>query len=127
VQWLGFRQACVEYDRRSRRAGVSKWPVARRFGLAWNWIIAFSGIPLRLITITGMLMAAGGFVYAAFLVVYALTGRTIPGFATTVVLLVVLNGIQMTMLGVLGEYLWRNIEEARRRPLFFIEKETGGA
>lgn len=129
VQWLGFRQECVEYERRPRRAGESKWPVRRRLNLAWNWIIAFSGLPLRMITITGVVVALAGFVYAAFLIVCALLGRTIQGFATIVVLLVVLNGIQMIMLGLMGEYLWRNIEEARRRPLYFIESgdEPGGA
>ena len=85
---------------------------------------AFSGLPLKVMTVIGVCTALLGFLYAGFLVVYALLGYTLPGFAETVVLILVLSGIQMTMLGVIGEYLWRNIEEARGRPLYFIEQKT---
>ena len=124
IEWLGFRQASVEYHRRERRAGKSKWRFGSRLNLAWNWIIAFSGLPLRLMTVAGITLAAIGFLYAVFLVTMAVCGRTVQGFATIVVLLVVLSGIQMSMLGVIGEYLWRNIEESRRRPMYFIERSA---
>jgi polyisoprenyl-phosphate glycosyltransferase len=125
VAWMGFRQEAVTYDRRPRKSGVSKWNTRSRMNLAWNWIIAFSGMPLRLITVMGLLTAGLGFLYAIFLFFYTLLGYAKPGFAETVVLLLVLSGIQLTMLGVIGEYLWRNIDESRRRPLYFVENRSG--
>jgi len=127
IAWVGFRQDSVTYDRRPRRSGASKWTMRSRLNLAWDWVIGFSGLPLRLITMTGLATAAVGFLYAVFLVFYTLAGHVRPGFAEQTVLLLLLSGLQLTMLGIMGEYLWRNIEESRRRPLYFIEDRLGGA
>jgi len=125
LEWIGFRTDFVEYERRPRRAGKGKWSFRGRIGLAWDWITGFSGLPLRLIAIFGALTATIGFLYAIFLVYYRLTNPEVPsGFAETVVLILVLSGMQMFMLGVIGEYLWRNIEQSRQRPNFFVEKRT---
>ncbi len=122
--WLGFKQGYVEYDRKSRRTGKSKWSIRSKVRLFLDWIIAFSGVPLRLISLVGFITATSGFLYATFIVLYALLGYARPGWAETVILILVLGGIQMMMLGILGEYLWRTLDETRRRPLFFIEDRT---
>jgi dolichol-phosphate mannosyltransferase len=122
ISWLGFNQECVEYERCRRKYGKSKWTFRSRLNLAMDWIIAFSGLPLRIISITGIAVASLGLIYAAFIIINGLSGRLVQGWASTMAAILVLGGIQMMMIGVIGEYLWRNIEESRNRPLYFIEQ-----
>lgn len=124
IVWLGFAQAQVRYSRRERRFGSSKWNFKSRMKLATDWIIGFSGIPLRLITYVGLLVASIGFIYALIILVLAIMEYTTPGWAETTILLLIIGGIQLVMIGVLGEYLWRNLDESRKRPNYFIEKDT---
>lgn len=124
ISWLGFKQDFVEYQRRIRRCGSSKWNLISRIRLALDWLIAFSGLPLKLISITGITVASFGFLYSIYIIINAIKGIPIPGWASIMVVILVIGGIQMIMLGVIGEYLWRNIEESRKRPLYFIEKDT---
>lgn len=126
ILWLGFKQDFAEYKRRPRLSGKSKWHFSSSFRLLTDWIIAFSGVPLKLITFLGLLTAGLGFLYALFVIIYKLMGYAKPGWAETVVLILVLGGTQMMMLGVLGEYLWRTLDETKNRPLFFIEDRTAG-
>jgi len=124
IIWSGFHQDFVIYNRRDRFNGASKWNFKSRMKLALDWIMAFSGLPLRLITYTGLFFASVGFIYALIILFLAFLGKTAPGFAEPVILTLFMGGIQMVMLGVLGEYLWRNLEEGRKRPLYFIEEDT---
>ncbi len=124
IVWLGFNQDFVEYKRRFRRYGKSKWNFRSRIRLAKDWIVAFSGIPLRLITVIGFLFAAMGFLFSIYLFLVYLLSKNVQGWTSIMVGILVLGGIQMMMLGIMGEYLWRNLDESRRRPLFFIEKKT---
>lgn len=124
INWLGFKQDYVEFERRERKSGKSKWDFRARYRLARDWIIAFSGLPLKLMTIAGIFFSLIGFLYAMFIIVYAIVGNPVQGWASTIVLILVLGGLYMLMLGIIGEYLWRNLDESRRRPLYFIEKST---
>jgi len=124
INWLGFKQDYVEYERRKRKYGKSKWSLSTRFLLAKDWIIAFSGLPLKLMTVIGIIVALIGFLYALFIIIYSLMGNPVKGWPSTIVIILVLGGLQMIMLGIVGEYLWRNLDESRKRPLFFIEKST---
>lgn len=121
---LGFKQGFVLYNRRKRRAGNSKWTFIRRLNIAKDWILAFSGVPLKIITGVGFCITVLGFVCALWMFVYALRGYPPQGWASTTTIFLVIGGIQMMMLGVIGEYLWQNLEETRGRPLYFIEKST---
>lgn len=123
IIWLGFKQTGVTYKRRERFSGKSKWNFSSRMRLAKDWIIAFSGIPLKLITYVGIGTALLGFAYATYIFIYALMNYTAPGWASSVIIILIASGTMMTMLGVLGEYLWRNLEESRPRPLYFVEEE----
>ncbi|TAF65865.1 MAG: glycosyltransferase [Cytophagales bacterium] len=122
--WSGFKQDYVEYERKERVHGKSKWNFRSRWKLAKDWILSFSALPLRLITYIGISFASLGFMYALVIVVLALMGKTAPGFAEPVTLALLIGGVQMTMLGILGEYLWRILDESRKRPLYFIEEST---
>ncbi|MCA9402020.1 MAG: glycosyltransferase family 2 protein, partial [Candidatus Omnitrophica bacterium] len=124
ISWLGFVQDAVEYERKERRSGTSKWNFKRRVGLAVDWIVAFSGIPLKLMTLVGFTFACLGFIYAGLLIINKYTGAPVEGWSSIIVVILVLGGLQMIMLGIMGEYLWRNLDESRKRPLFFIEKSS---
>ena len=124
IIWIGFKQVGVTYDRRERMNGKSKWSFRSRIRLAQDWIMAFSGVPLKLMTYLGMSAAAIGFLYALFILFAAIKGYTTPGWAESVLLMLVGGGVLLIMLGIIGEYLWRTLDETRKRPLFFIEKDT---
>lgn len=124
IEWLGFKQDFVTYTRRNRRYGKSKWNFRSRLHSAKDFIIAFSGLPLKLMPLLGLFIAVLGFIFAVFIIVNYFTGNPMGGWSTIMVAILFLGGIQMIMLGIMGEYLWRNLEESRKRPLFFIEKRT---
>lgn len=124
IAWLGFRQETVDYDRGERFAGSSKWTFKRRVRLALDWIIAFSGIPLRLSAYCGVLFAVAGFLYTVYIILNYHYGVAAPGWSSIIVIGFVTSGVQLIIIGVIGEYLWRNLDETRRRPLYFIENST---
>jgi dolichol-phosphate mannosyltransferase len=122
IAWIGFKQDEVKYVRKNRIHGKSKWKFKSKVKLTLDWIIAFSGIPLKLISILGLFFALIGFLYAVFILFLSLKGATTPGWAENVILILIIGGIQMIMMGVLGEYLLRTFDESRKRPLYFIEE-----
>ncbi len=125
IAWIGYRQAYVEYERRERAVGKSKWKFRARMRLAKDWIIAFSGLPLKSMTILGFIVAGLGFLYAMWILINSLLfGNPVEGWASLMTTVLVLGGLQMAMLGIIGEYLWRTLEETRRRALYFVEKST---
>lgn len=127
IIWLGFKQDSVEYDRRERISGSSKWNFRSRMVFARDWIVAFSGIPLKFASAMGILIAILGMLYAVFVIINKLFfGGPVEGWSSLIVLVLVLSGMQLTILGIVGEYLWRNLDETRKRPLFFIEKRSDG-
>jgi glycosyltransferase involved in cell wall biosynthesis len=124
VAWIGYRQDFVEYERRERQIGKSKWRFRARMRLAKDWVIAFSGIPLKVMTVMGFAVAALGMLYALWVMGVAIFGEPIQGWASIMVVVLIIGGLQMAMLGIMGEYLWRTLEETRQRKLYFIEKST---
>ncbi len=125
--WLGFKQGYVEYERRPRRFGGSKWNFKSRLNLAKDWIIAFSGLPLKLMTALGFCIAGLGFLYAAFVAVRNIMfGSPLMGWPSVITAILLLGGGQIMMLGIIGEYLWRTLDESRNRPTYFVEKDNGG-
>lgn len=121
LAWMGFTTDSVEYDRKPRASGRTKWSFRSRVRLAKDWIIAFSGLPLKMMSSVGFFIAVAGFIYGLYLVINYLVGSPAPGWSSIMVAILILGGIQMIMLGIIGEYLWRNLDESRKRPLYFIE------
>jgi glycosyltransferase involved in cell wall biosynthesis len=122
----GFRQTQIEYDRLERHTGVSKWSLRRKINLTIDTIVSFSSVPIRLTSMLGIFIATMSFVYAGYLTIDTLIyGRQVEGWATIIVLMLGLGGLQLFVLGVLGEYLWRVADEVRRRPLFLVQDLTG--
>lgn len=123
IAWLGFQQGYIEYDRQPRHSGSSKWTFKSKLRLAQDWIIAFSGIPLKLMTLAGFMVATTGFLYAVFVITRGiLYGSPLLGWSSVMTAILLLGGGQMIMLGIMGEYLWRTLDESRNRPSYFIEK-----
>lgn len=121
IAWLGFTQTRVDYDQTARAHGESRWTRRRMLQLAVDSLIQFSSMPLRLCTFTGIGVAFVGMLYALYLVVQVFVGvDTPPGWSTVIVLVLLLGGLQLTVMGVMGEYLWRAVEETRSRPLFVV-------
>lgn len=126
--WLGFQSGSVEYERKARAAGVSKWSFVRKLGLAVDWLVSFSGLPIRAVTYAGLGLSVLGLVYlAAVLIGYGLGLVGVAGWTSIIAVLLILFGFQMFFTGVIGEYLWRNFQESKRRPLCFIEADSSEA
>ncbi len=122
IPTLGFRSSTVEYQRAERFAGQSKYPLGKMLALAINGVTSFSAFPLHLITLTGL----GVFVISIALGLWALWvrlyGTSFPGWASTVVPMYFLGGIQLLCIGVIGEYLSKIYMEVKARPRYFVEK-----
>lgn len=123
VPLVGFRSALVYYTRSERFAGVSKYPLRKMLSLAWNAITSFSVVPLRLITMTGFLVFSFSIAMVGWtLWIRIFSEEAIPGWASTLIPIYFLGGIQILSIGVLGEYLGKVYQETKRRPRYIIEK-----
>lgn len=126
LSWVGFSQATVTYERRSRAAGRTKWAYWRLWNFALDGITGSSTLPLRIWTYVGLLLAAGSVIYAGYIVWLAMTSSIpVPGYASLLVVTLVIGAINMISLGLLGEYVGRISIEVRQRPLYFVESVTG--
>ena len=124
--WVGFKQATVLYDRHPRYAGQTKWNYWRLWNFAIDGIVSFSTVPLKVWSYFGLGVAALAFLYALFLAVRTmLYGIDVPGYASLMVVVLFLGGIQLITLGVLGEYLGRIYDETKRRPLYIVRDYFG--
>jgi len=122
--WCGFRQSFVPYKRKPRQMGASKWTFGKKIKLFIDTFVSFSYFPIRVISGIGILVSVIGFVYAFIIIVNRLIfSNPIEGWASLMVVLLVVSGIQLLMLGLLGEYLWRNFDETRNRPPFIIDSK----
>ena len=127
ITWMGFRQATITYDKQPRLHGSSGWNLGKKIKLLIDSVTSFSFFPIRLMSYLGFFVSLFGFLYAAFIVIHALTGHPPQGWSSLIVVVLVVGGIQMLMMGVLGEYLWRTLDEARHRPRYIIENSINPA
>ncbi len=122
--WLGYPTAEVSFDRSPRYAGTTKWNYWRLWNFALDGIVSFSTVPLRVWTYLGGVIATSSLLYALYLVMRTLFFyKTTPGYASLMVAMLFLGGVQLIGLGVLGEYLGRVFKESKGRPLYLIHKE----
>ncbi|MFG6461618.1 glycosyltransferase family 2 protein [Roseateles sp. DXS20W] len=126
IPQLGYRSSVVEFDRAERFAGESKYPLSKMLSLAWRGVTSFSAAPLRAITGLGgvvSLISVGLGLWALFIRLF--TDVALPGWASTVIPMYLLGGIQLLSLGVIGEYLAKIYEASKERPRFHVEAITG--
>ena len=125
IPLLGFQTAQVFYPRTSRIAGKTKYPFLKMFSFALNGIIGFSNIPIRLVTIMGMLISFIGFLLLIWSLYRSFVGGNIQGWASLFSTMTFFNGIIIFSLGVIGEYIGKIFTEVKGRPLFIIDKKVG--
>lgn len=124
VSWIGFRQTGVSYSRDPRFAGETKYPFRKMLRFALDGITSFSTVPLRLASLLGY--TASGFAFLALILMFPmkLLGFTIHGWASMMVGMFFLGGVQLVCLGIIGEYIGRIFTEVKNRPLYIVEEEV---
>lgn len=123
VSWLGFKQIGIEYERDERRHGETKFPYAKMFRFAMDGITSFSYFPLQLATYLGFFAASVSFVLILYsLYIVLLTDQAVRGWASSVVITLFLGGIQLIVIGILGEYIGRLVDEMKKRPLYIVQE-----
>lgn len=121
--WVGFRTAAVEYVRPERVAGTSKFNGWRLWNMALEGLTSFSTDPLRIWTYLGSAVALTSFLFAAFMVMKVLIyGVDVPGYASVIVSVTFLGGLQLIGIGIIGEYLGRAYIESKRRPIYLVRR-----
>jgi dolichol-phosphate mannosyltransferase len=123
ITWLGFRQAHIEYDKQPRAAGQSGWTLARKLRLVVDSVTAFSDLPLRLCGYGGVALMAMALVMGSAAAVFLPSVGA--AFFLILAVMIGLTGIQLLALGVVGAYIWRTLDESRRRPPYLIERIAG--
>jgi dolichol-phosphate mannosyltransferase len=126
ILWCGFNQTFITYKKDPRHKGISKWTISKKIKLFIDTFVSFSYFPIKVISLVGILFSFAGFIYASFIIFNKLFfAMPVEGWASLMVVLLVASGVQLLMLGILGEYLWRNFDESRKRPIFIIDKMIG--
>lgn len=121
--WVGFKSITIEYEEQERIAGSSKFNGWKLWNFALQGITGFGTLPLRIWTYIGFLVSFLAFIYASFLVLRTLImGVSLPGYASLIVTVLFLGGIQLIGIGILGEYVGRIYMESKRRPPFIIDE-----
>ena len=124
--WIGFRQVTVPYRAEARPAGRSKYSTTKMAKLALDGITSFSVAPLRLATVLGFVVSLLGFAYAVYALVVKLAGKAaLPGWASLIIVVLLLGGVQLITLGIIGEYIAKIYLEAKRRPLYIVDETVG--
>lgn len=123
VSWVGFKQTALLYDRPQRFAGVTKYPLKKSLFLAVDAITSFSFAPLRLASYLGIIISAFAFVYIlVVLYLFFFTEISWPGYTSIMAAVLFLGGVQLTVLGIMGEYVGRIFEQGQKRPLYLIDQ-----
>ena len=125
LTWMGFKQDRILYVKQARQHGQSGWSMEKKLKLVVDSVTSFTYKPIRFMSYAGFVVALAGFLYALVVVVNALIGKPSPGWSSLMIVLLLVGGLQMLMMGVLGEYVWRALDEARARPRFIVEDEIG--
>jgi glycosyltransferase involved in cell wall biosynthesis len=121
--WIGYRQIAVPFHRQERYAGKTKWNYWKLWNFAIEGITSFSNLPLKLSSYIGAVVALGAFVYGLFIVLKTLVwGEPVMGYPSMITVILFLGGVQLFVLGVIGEYLGRMFNESKARPLYFVNE-----
>ena len=125
VAWIGFKQVPFAYDRQQRFAGDSKYPLRKMMRFALDALTGFSSAPLKLASLAGLWLSFGSVLLILYIAYVWLTGRSVQGWTSLMLVVVVLGAIQMFALALMGEYIGRLYNEAKRRPLYIVQEIVG--
>jgi polyisoprenyl-phosphate glycosyltransferase len=121
ASWIGFRQMRVDYEPAERIHGRTSWNFHSLIGLSIEGLTSFSVAPLRLASLLGLLLAAAAFIFGVQILIETVVfGESVPGYPSVVVGLMVLGGVQLLMIGILGEYIGKILSEIKARPVYFV-------
>jgi glycosyltransferase involved in cell wall biosynthesis len=127
IAWAGFRETQVPYHRPRRLVGASSWTLRKMLKAAVDTFVSFSFLPIRAISLLGLLVSALSFLFGFYVLVNKVAfGTRVEGWTSVMLAVLLLGGVQLVMIGVLGEYLWRALDEARGRPLYIVERTLPG-
>lgn len=126
VAWIGFRQVPFAYDRAERFAGTTKYPLKKMMRFAFDALTGFSSAPLKLASHAGLLLSAGSVLLLLYIAYAWIAGHSIQGWTSLMLVVVVLGAVQMFVLALMGEYIGRLYNEAKRRPLYIVQEVAGG-
>lgn len=123
ILWTGYRAKFIPYKRMAREIGESKWTFSKKLKYLIDGVLGYSFFPIRIMSILGLIISLSGFIYAIVIVIAKFAGSyPFQGWAPLMVIVLFLSGFQMLMLGIIGEYLWRTLDEVRRRQLYIIDE-----
>jgi len=126
VSWIGFPQAAVTYHRQARHSGTTKYPFRKMLRFALDALTSFSFLPLRLSTVLGFLVSGFAFLYILVVLILKAVGISWLGYTSLMASILFLGGVQLVMIGILGEYVARVFDEVKRRPLYLVGERTDG-
>jgi glycosyltransferase involved in cell wall biosynthesis len=125
ASWIGFRQFRVDYEPAARSHGRTTWSVASLIGLSVEGLTSFSVAPLRLASLLGTLLAAGALVFSVWILIESFVyERTVPGYPSIIIGIMVIGGVQLLMIGIMGEYIGKVLAETKQRPVYFVAEHA---
>ena len=125
ILWSGFKTDTVYYQRLAREKGVSRWTMSKKIKLVVDSFVSFSPAPIRFIEVLGVLFALGAGIWGITLIALSIMGAIdVQGWVTLMIVILFSSGLIMLILGILGEYIWRILDVAQNRPVYFIEEQT---
>jgi polyisoprenyl-phosphate glycosyltransferase len=125
ASWIGFRQFRVDYHPADRTHGRTSWNFGSLIGLSVEGLTSFSVAPLRIASLLGIMLAAGAFVFGVWILIETfIYEQTVPGYPSIIVGLMVIGGVQLLMIGVMGEYIGKVLSELKGRPVYFVAEHT---
>jgi len=126
VAWIGFKQVPFAYDRQERFAGSTKYPLRKMLRFAFDALTGFSSAPLKLASHAGLALSIGSMILILYIAYAWAAGQSIQGWTSLMLVVVVLGAVQMFVLALMGEYIGRLYNEAKRRPLYVVQEVAGG-
>ncbi|URD60312.1 glycosyltransferase family 2 protein [Sphingomonas sp. KRR8] len=125
VAWIGFRQVPFLYDRAERAAGTSKYPLSKMLKFAFDALTGFSSAPLKLASHAGLLLSLGSLLIIVYIAYAFISGQSIQGWTSLMLVVVILGAVQMFVLAMMGEYIGRLYSQAKQRPLYIVQEIAG--
>jgi hypothetical protein len=123
--WIGFRQSRVDYEPAVREHGTTTWNVWTLIGLSIEGLTSFTVAPLRFASLLGALLAATALFFGIWIMIRTmLFGQDVPGYPSLVVGIMVIGGVQLLMIGILGEYIGKLLSEIKARPVYFVAEHS---
>jgi len=123
MSWMGYPYVNIPYTRKKREIGKSRWTFKKKMKLLIDSFISFSYFPIRMISVVGILLGLGAFLYGVYVIIARASGLIVlQGWSTMMVVFLFVSAFQMIAIGIIGEYVWRSLDATKKRPLYYVDK-----